>query len=78
MCKGSELLIAPNGNLYRCHQNLYSGKDSYGNILDKTVRLSDKFMRCETKEACNFCDLKEKQNRFQVNGHCAVKIKEIE
>ena len=75
-CRPSELLIAPDGRLFRCHNHLYSGENSYGHILD-IDKLPEDFVRCETKTACNMCDLKRKFNRFQVEGHCAVEIKEI-
>lgn len=75
-CKPSELLIAPNGNLYRCHRDLYSNENSYGNILDKTVQLLDKFMPCKNMGLCSYCDIKQKFDRFQIAGHCSVEIKE--
>jgi len=34
-CKTSELLIAPDGNIHRCHRDLYAGENPVGNILDE-------------------------------------------
>lgn len=78
MCKPSELLIAPDGRLFRCHQHLYSGKNSYGHILDEQLVLPTEFEECSVTEPCNNCDLKLKNDRFQRFGHCSVTIKPID
>ncbi len=46
------------------------------NILDKNVKLPDKFMPCDKMGLCNPCDIKNKFDRFQETGHCSVTIKE--
>ena len=76
-CKPSELLIAPDGRLFRCHYDLYHGVNSYGHILDEEVSLPTDFLPCDNMGLCNPCDIKCKFNRFQELGHCAVTIKEI-
>ena len=73
LCRPSELLIAPDGRLFRCHYDLYHGVNSYGHIL-KTKELPDDFMPCENMGLCSPCDIKQKYNRFQEKGHCAVEI----
>ena len=75
LCKPSELLIAPDGRLFRCHYDLYHGVNSYGHILDSNLKLPEDFMPCSNYGLCNPCDLKLKYDRFQVDGHCAVEIK---
>jgi len=75
LCKPSELLIAPDGRLFRCHHDLYHGVNSYGHILDKDIVLPNKFLPCDNFGKCNPCDLKLKYNRFQETGHCAMEIK---
>jgi len=77
LCKPSELLIAPDGRLFRCHYDLYNGINSYGHILDKEVKLPESFLPCSNYGLCNPCDIKTKFDRFQRLGHCAVTIKEI-
>jgi len=77
LCKPSEMLIAPDGRLFRCHYDLYHGINSYGHILDDKVNVPDKFLPCDNYGLCNPCDVKLKTNRFQRNGHCSVTIKEI-
>lgn len=76
LCKPSELLIAPDGRLFRCHYDLYHGVNSYGHLLDDKVKLPDDYLPCDNFGLCNPCDLKDKFNRFQNLGHCAVVIKE--
>lgn len=79
LCRPSELLIGPDGNLYRCHQHLYSSSHSYGNILDDLVAIPSHHIGCDTTEGCSPCDLKgPKLDRYQKPGHCAVDILEAE
>jgi len=77
LCKSSEILISPDMNLYRCHYDLYHNLNSYGNLLDDEVKIPEDFLPCENLGLCNFCDGKRKFDRFQVEGHCSVQIKEI-
>ncbi len=75
MCRPSELLIAPNGDIFKCHSNLYSGFNPIANILDENIVIEDKFYPCGNYGLCNPCDVKIKTDRFQVNGHTSVEIK---
>ena len=76
ICRPSEMLIAPDGRLFRCHYDLYHGINSYGHLLDKRVDLPKTYLPCDNYGMCNPCDIKMKFNRFQEEGHCSVKIKE--
>lgn len=76
LCKPSELLIAPDGRLFRCHSDLYRGINSYGHLLDEEVKLPDDFLPCTQMGLCNPCDIKQKFDRFQETGHCSVTIKD--
>lgn len=76
LCKPSELLIAPDGLIYRCHSDLYAARNPIGYILDKEIKFPD-YLLCDYFGDCNPCDLKLKTNRFQEYGHCSVEIKEI-
>lgn len=75
ICRPSELLISPSGDIHRCHGDLYGNRKAQGNIKDDRICLADEFIPC-AKVACNSCDIKIKTNRFQIGGHCAVEIKE--
>ena len=74
LCKPSELLIAPNGSIHRCHGDLYGNRKAIGNILQYNGPVLSGYAACP-KVACNSCDRKVKTDRFQVGGHCAVDIK---
>ena len=74
LCKPSELLIAPNGDIHRCHGDLYSNRGAVGNVTDSNVTLATDFLPCK-RVNCNSCDIKVKFDRFQQPGHCAVTIK---
>ena len=78
-CKTTELLVDPNGYVYKCHSDLYNGRDPYANILDKdfSADMIDKYRECYFYGGCNPCDVKIKTNRFQQYGHTSVNIIEI-
>lgn len=74
MCKTTELLIAPDGNIHRCHRDLYAGENSVGHILDKNLKIEFKPRPCSQFGSCSECDVKIKNSRFQVMGSCSVEI----
>lgn len=74
MCKPSELLINPFGNIYRCHADLYAERNHIGHILDEEITFPD-YLPCDFCGECNPCDIKLKTNRLQEDGHCSVTIK---
>ncbi len=73
-CRISELIVGPSGDIFRCHGDLYQGRESIGNISDKDFVIRDVFRQCENYGSCNPCDVKIKTNRFQQNGHTSVEI----
>lgn len=73
-CRISELIIGPSGNVFRCHSDLYRGRQPIGNISDSDFVIEDVFRHCENYGSCNPCDVKIKTNRFQQNGHTSVEI----
>jgi hypothetical protein len=77
LCKTTELLIAPDGGIYRCHSDLYEQRKPIGNILDENLVIEDKYRECDQFGMCNPCDVKLKTNRFQQYGHTSVDIKEL-
>lgn len=76
-CKTTELLVGPNGGVYRCHSDLYESREPIGSILDENFVLEDIFRPCYVFGHCNPCDIKVKTNRFQEFGHTSVEIKNI-
>ena len=76
-CKTTELIVGPNGGVYRCHSDLYENRIPIGNILDRDFRIQDIYRPCYVYGHCNPCDIKVKTNRFQEFGHTSVDIKNI-
>lgn len=76
MCRTTELIVGGNGGVYRCHSDLYEGREPIGSILDPAFEITDDFRRCDYFGHCNPCDVKVKTNRFQKFGHTSVEIKD--
>ncbi len=77
-CAPSELLIAPDGSIHRCHYFLYERKEAIANIKDENINITDEFIPCNHFGQCNPCDVKIKNNRFQNFGHVSVRIRNIQ
>jgi hypothetical protein len=73
-CRTSELIAAPDGNVYRCHSDLYSKRPCIGSLTDPNFTVNDVFRPCDCFGMCNPCDVKVKTNRFQEYGHTSVEI----
>lgn len=78
-CKPSEIIVDPGGYVYKCHADLYNGRNPISHILDEnfTENEIDKFWDCDFYGDCNPCDVKVKTNRFQIFGHTSVEIRDI-
>lgn len=74
-CRTKELLIAPDGNVYRCHRDLYRAEGEIGNITSPDFTIESKFRPCSNYGTCNPCDVKLKTNRFLKMGTCAIEVK---
>lgn len=77
-CAPTELLVAPDGSIQRCHSFLYTGLRPLGHIRDHALRLSDDYLSCNRFGSCNPCDVKIKNNRFQRFGHVSARIRNIQ
>jgi len=75
LCKTSELLIGPNGDVYRCHRDLCAEEFPLGNITDTNFQIIDTFKQCDKYGQCHPCDVKVKTNYKQELGHTSVEIK---
>lgn len=72
-CRTKELLISSDGNIYKCHRDLYKGKLSIGNIC--TIEEMEYCHRvCNRANECHPCDLKLKRDRFGNEGYRSVEI----
>lgn len=76
-CRTSEVIIGPDGGVYRCHHDLYKDFQPIGHILDPEFIIEDRFRECSSFGDCNPCDVKVKTNRFQIHGHTSVEIEDI-
>lgn len=78
MCRTTELLIAPDGSIHRCHSDIYNLRPSpLGHLLDEEFSLDRTFRTCDVYGDCSGCDVKVKTNRFQQHGHTSVEIMEV-
>lgn len=77
LCRATELLIAPDLNIYRCHSGLYANRNPIGNLLNPCFQIEGSFRECGYYGYCNPCDIKVKTNRFQIYGHTSVEIKSL-
>jgi len=74
-CRTRELLIAPDGNVFGCHRDLYHNEHNIGNLLDEDFTIEDKFRPCSNYGTCNPCDLKAKTNKYLKGVECQIEIK---
>jgi hypothetical protein len=73
-CRTTELIVGPTGHIYRCHSDLYEGRQPIGHLLDPEFHIDDRSRPCDWFGHCNPCDVKVKTNRFQIDGHTSVEI----
>jgi radical SAM protein with 4Fe4S-binding SPASM domain len=73
-CKTSELIIGPEGNIYKCHRDLYLNEHSISSIFDDNFKIDICYRDCYNYGECNPCDVKLKTNRFLEMGSCSVDI----
>ena len=76
LCRISELIIGTEGSVYRCHHDLYEGKEPVGSIIEQDFEIEDEFRECDDFGFCNPCDVKVKSNRFQQFGHTSTEMRE--
>ncbi len=75
-CRTSELIVGPTGDVFRCHADLYQGRQPIGSILDRSFRIEDTYRPCDCFGLCNPCDVKVKTNRYQEFGHTSAEIRQ--
>lgn len=77
LCRVSELIIGPDGYIYKCHSDLYNGFTPTGNLQDHDCEVEDIFRACDRFGDCNPCDVKVKTDRFQVQGYTSAEVRDI-
>lgn len=78
-CRTTEIIVDPSGHVYKCHTELYGGRNPIAHILDADFNEEsiDQFRECISYGTCNPCDVKVKTNRYQIFGHTSVEIRNI-
>ena len=77
LCRNSVFPIAPNGDVYRCHSDLYSGYAGgvIGNLLDQELNMDFHYRDCDHYGTCSPCDVKIKTNHLQQFGYTSIDVK---
>lgn len=78
VCRTSELLVAPDGSIHRCHSDVYNLRKGIGHALDPEFQLDRKFRECQVFGDCVACDIKIKTNRLQIPNWTSVEILNIQ
>ena len=76
-CKTSELLIAPDGHIFRCHSDLYAGRLPIGHLLDDEPPKLGEWRHCAVYGRCNSCDIRVQDKSYKKKGHISVQIRNI-
>lgn len=76
-CRTTELLVAPDGSVHRCHSDVYKLRKGIGHILDEEFQLDRKFRICHVFGDCSGCDIAITNNRHQKPGWTSVEIENI-
>lgn len=72
LCKSREILIAPDGFIYKCHRDLYKSENAIGELKHSLPK--PQYRKCSNFGDCNYCDLKLKANYFLNGIDCQVDI----
>ena len=72
-CRTSQLLINPEGKIFKCTRDLYKKENEIG-FLDKVSKIDFMYRKCHNVKECHPCDTKTKRDRFGKYGYCAVDI----
>lgn len=70
-CGIAELLVGPDGNVYKCHRDLYKGEYSLGELLTNKVTFCYRY--CSNANECHPCDVKVKRDRFGNPDYTSVR-----
>ena len=56
LCNTNRFMVAPNGDIHKCHYLMYSGKNALGNIKDYELPAFNDYDVCPEYGFCNPCD----------------------
>lgn len=63
LCNTDRFLVAPNGNINKCHYHLYSNKGVLGTVFDEELPQFRDYIDCQDYGYCNPCDYPHAQFR---------------
>ena len=69
-CAITELIVGPDGNIYKCHRDLYKAEHPLGELLTTNANYSYRY--CGNSDECHPCDVKNKRDRFGHFGYTSV------
>ena len=75
-CAITELIVGPDGNIYKCHRDLYKGEYPIGQLLN-VEGVNYCYRHCDNADECHPCDTKEKRDRFGNPNYTSVHKKSI-
>jgi len=73
-CRNTVAVIGPDAAVYRCHSDLYHGRQPLGNLRDDGFRFPAGHEGCNAFGLCNPCDVKNKTNSRQEYPYTSVEI----
>ncbi len=76
-CRNTVFPIAPNGDVYRCHSDLYTGYAGgvTANLMDPDLKMEFCHRDCDHYGTCSPCDVKVKTNHLQQFGYTSIDVK---
>lgn len=74
LCRTPELLISPNGDVFKCHRDLYAREFPISNLTNSNFKAEYMFRKCDKYGNCHPCDVKVKTNHKQELGYTTVDI----
>lgn len=78
MCRTTELLVAPDGSIHRCHSDIYNLRKGIGHIMQESYTPDREYRFCGVYGDCSGCDIKLTFNRFQQPNWTSVEIKDVD
>jgi hypothetical protein len=75
-CKTTNIIIGPEGNIYRCHEDMFSDYAAgvVGNLFDPVLSIESKYRSCPNFGLCHPCDMQIKYDRFEQWDYSVVNI----
>jgi len=70
-CRIKELILGPEGKIFKCHRDLYKNENEIGFFLDAS-KIDFIYRECNNANECHPCDLKIKRDRFGRPGYCSI------